>query len=187
MKTRKRRRWPMLAGLSLLAATSGVGSARQRSPEPDVWEPLRFFVGRWEGASDGQPGQGTSAREYQFVLNGKFLQARNQSTYRPQEKNPKGEVHEDWGMFGYDRTRKAFVLRQFHVEGFVIHYLAEGASGDGKTLRFVSESIENLPPGFRAREIYELVNADEFIETFEVAEPSQAFELYSRTRFKRKR
>jgi hypothetical protein len=187
MITNLRRTWPGLAGLGLLAVFSGRAATMQTAPEPDVWTPLRFFVGHWEGSSQGQPGEGTVTREYQFVLNGRFLEARNQSTYRPQEKNPRGEVHEDWSMFSYDRTRKAFVLRQFHVEGFVNQYLGEAASADARTLRFVSESIENIPAGFRARETYELLNADEFIETFEIAEPGQEFELYSRARFKRKK
>jgi hypothetical protein len=176
----------MLAWVCLLSASSGA-SARQASPEPDPWAPLKFFVGHWEGESQGKPGQGTCAREYEFTLNGRFLQVKNKSTYPPQERNPGGEVHEDWGMFSYDHARKALVLRQFHVEGFVNQYVVEGVSEDGKTLSFVSESIENIPRGFRARETYERLGPDEFIETFELAVPDQDFELYSRTRFKRKK
>jgi hypothetical protein len=130
---------------------------------------------------------GTCVREYQFALNGKFLQVRNKSTYAPQEKNPKGEVHEDWGMFSHDRARKKFVLRQFHVEGFVNQYTVETLAADGKTLSFVTENIENIPAGFRARETYRILSADEFTEIFELAEPGKAFEVYSETRFKRKK
>jgi len=90
-------------------------------------------------------------------------------------------------MFSYDRGRKKFVLRQFHVEGFVNQYAVETVAGDGKTLSFLSESIENIPAGFRAREIYRIVSADEFTETFELAEPGKEFEIYSETRFKRKK
>lgn len=171
----------------LLLAILAVSAATQSNQKPDVWELLKFFVGVWEGTSKGQPGQGTCAREYQFALNGKFLQVRNNSTYAPQERNPKGEVHEDWGMFSYDRARKKFVLRQFHVEGFVNQYVDETLAADGKTLGFISENIENIPAGFRARETYRILNADEFTETFELAEPGKAFEVYSETRFKRKK
>lgn len=118
--------------------------ATQSFPKADVWEPLKFFVGAWEGTIKGKPGQGTCAREYQFVLNNKFLHVKNRSTYAPQEKNPKGEVHEDWGMVSYDRARKTFVLRQFHVEGFVNQYVVETLAADGKTLSFMSESFENI-------------------------------------------
>jgi len=44
-------------------------------------------------------------RTYEFVMNGRFLHERNISPYPPQEKNPKGEVHEHWTMFSYDRTQ----------------------------------------------------------------------------------
>lgn len=171
----------------LLVALLAVSATPQTNQKPDVWEPLKFFVGAWEGTSQGQPGQGTCVREYQFALNGKFLQVRNKSTYAPQEKNPKGEVHEDWGMFSYDRARKKFVLRQFHTEGFVNQYATETLAADGKLLSFVSESLENIPVGFRARETYRILSADEFTETFELAEPGKAFEVYSETRFKRKK
>ena len=176
----------MLVRVILLVTLLAATASTQTTSKSDVWEPFKFFVGAWEGTTNGQPGQGTSAREYQFALNNKFLQVRNKSTYASQEKNPKGEVHEDWGMISHDRARKKFVLRQFHVEGFVNQYAVETLAADGKTLSFISESIENIPPGFRARETYRILGKDEFRETFELAEPGKAFEVYSETTFRRK-
>ena len=159
----------------------------QATQQPDVWDPLKYFVGSWEGKAKGQPGNGKVEREYQFVLNGKYLQAKNKSTYPPQEKNPKGEVHEDWGLFSYDRSRKQFVLRQFHIEGFVNQYALDRAASNDKTLVFVTESIENIPAGWRAKESYRILNNDEFVETFELAAPGKEFEVYAENRFKRKK
>jgi hypothetical protein len=159
----------------------------QTAQQPDVWEPLKYFVGSWEGTGKGQPGEAKVEREYQFVLKGKYLQAKNKSTYAPQEKNPKGEVHEDWGLFSYDRGRNQFVLRQFHVEGFVNQYALDRAASNHKTLVFITESIENVPAGWRARESYRILNNDEFIEIFELAGPGKEFEVYSENRFKRKK
>ncbi len=88
-------------------------------------------------------------------------------------------------MISYDRSRKVHVLRQFHIEGFVNQYVA-GSAHDGQ-LRFISESIENIPPGFRARETYRVLRRDEFIERFEIAEPGKDFEVYSETRFHRQK
>ena len=61
------------------------------------------------------------------------------------------------------------------------------ASADGKTIVFTSESIENIPSGFRARETYKKLGRDEFTEVFEIAEPGKEFELYSEGHFKRKK
>lgn len=152
----------------------------------DVWEPLKFLVGSWEGAGKGQPGSSRVQREYRFVLRDKFLQVKNKSIYPPQKENPKGEVHEDWGLFSYDRNRKQFVLRQFHVEGFVNQYRLERVGTDSKVLMFISESIENVPSGWRARETYRIVNSNEFMETFELVAPGKEFEVYTETHFKRK-
>jgi hypothetical protein len=159
----------------------------QTDKKPDVWQPLKFFVGAWEGTGKGQSGVSKVEREYQFVLNGKFLQARNKSVYEQQEKNPKGELHEDWGLFSYDRSRKKFVLRQFHVEGFVNQYVLDSLAADGKTLVLVTESIENIPAGWRAKETYKILSSDEFIEIFELAEPGKGFEMYSESHLKRKK
>lgn len=52
---------------------------------------------------------------------------------------------------------------------------------------FVSEGIENIPAGWRARETYRILGADEFTETFELAEPGKDFALYSENHFKRKK
>ncbi len=158
----------------------------QSAQQPDVWEPLKLFVGFWKGTASGQAGNGKVEREYQFVLNGKYLYAKNTSTYPPQEKNPKGEVHEDWGLFSYDRGRKQIVLRQFHVEGFVNQYALDTAASNSKTLVLVTESIENIPPGWRAREMYKVLSNDEFIEVFELAAPGKEFEIYTENHFKRR-
>ena len=126
-------------------------------------------------------------RSYEFVLNGKFLAARNKSVYAPQEANPNGETHEDRGMISFDRARKKFIFRQFHVEGYVSQYAAESIEEGAKRIVFVSEAIENIPPGWRARETYTILSADEFTETFELAEPGKDFEVYSEARLKRKK
>jgi hypothetical protein len=164
-----------------------VSSLLQMGAQPtaqstDVWQPLRFMLGTWSTTSSGQPGNGTGTREYRVVLDGRFIESRTRVTYPPQEKNPKGEVHEDIGFISYDRSRDAFVLRQFHKEGFVNTYVA--ASDNPRV--FTTEAIENIPRGFRARETYREVSTTEFVEVFELAEPGQEFAIYSETRLKKR-
>lgn len=150
-----------------------------------MWTNLKFLIGSWRGIGSGQAGSSNVARSYQLILNEKFLEVRNKSTYPPQSQNPQGEVHEDLGLISYDEARKAFVFRQFHIEGFVNQYVMDYLAPDGKTIVFTSESIENIPAGWRARESYQVVNPDEFTETFELAAPGKEFELYVKSLFKR--
>lgn len=159
----------------------------QESKRENHWTPFRFFVGSWKGTGSGEPGVSQVERQYQFILNGKYLQATHKSIYSPQAKNPKGETHEDLGFFSYDRTRKQYLFRQFHTEGFVIQYRLESLAPDNKLMVFVSDSIENIPTGWRARETYRIVNENEFVETFELAGPGKEFAPYSENRFKRQK
>jgi hypothetical protein len=150
-----------------------------------MWTPFTFLVGSWVGTGTGQPGASQVERTYQFVLNGKFLHVKNQSTYPPQDRNPQGEVHEDWDFISYDTIRKMFVFRQFHIEGFVNQYVLDYLAPDGQTIAFVTEAIENIPTGWRAKETYTILNPNEFTEIFELAGPGKDFEIYSENHFKR--
>ena len=171
-------------GFMLVCALSAADGRAQQPAAPDAFAPIAFMIGRWEGRSEGQPGQATVRREYTRVLNGRFVRVHNRSEYAAQEKNPKGEIHEDEGFFSFDRARKRLVLRQFHVEGFVNQYVQDGDASPQK-LVFITESIENIPAGWRARETYVVHGPDEFEEIFELAEAGKPFELYSRARLKR--
>ena len=174
----------VLSFASALALTTCVAWARQNPAKEDRFAPIRFLVGEWEGESDGQPGKGTVKRSYRFVLAERFLHEQNVSTYPAQPKNPKGEVHEHWSFFSHDRARQTLVLRQFHQEGFVNQYARVAAPEPGK-LVFESEALENVPAAWKARESYEVVSPDEFVETFELARGDGPYEVYSKARFKR--
>lgn len=159
----------------------------QETRKVDPWPPFMFFIGSWSGTGKGEPGVSDLERQYQFILGGKYVEARHKSMYAPQAKNPKGETHEDLGFFSYDRGRKQHLFRQFHTEGFVIHYRLESITPDNKLIVFVSESIENIPTGWRARETYRILNQNEFVEIFELAGPGKEFGVYSENHFKRRK
>jgi hypothetical protein len=190
MKTTKIRTAQILF-LSIIFC-AGVAGLCGAEPNPaaakaDPWIPLRFLIGQWEGDADGEPGKGKAERTYAFILKDRFIQVMHKSVYRPQEKNPKGETHEDLGFFSYDRAAKKFALRQFHVEGFVNYYVLESMAEDGRTFVFTTASIENISPGWRGRETYRVLNNEEFIEKFELAGPGKDFATYSETHFRRKK
>ena len=175
-------RWSTIA----LAAVLASGQARSDEPKPtDRLSEVRFLVGRWNGTSDGQAGRGSVSRVYEPILNGRYIHERNRSDYPAQPANPKGEVHEHWSFLSYDKIRQTVVLRQFHVEGFVNTYRLLPRSGADKRLVFESDQIENLPGDWKARETYEQISQNEFTETFELAAPGKALEVYGKARLSR--
>lgn len=174
-------RWLVFSAL-FAAMTLSAGADEQKS---DPWQPVRFLIGEWEGTASGEPGAGTVKRSYQFTLNDKFIQETNTSTYPPQDANKEGEIHHHLGFISYDRIRKVLVLRQFHGEGFVNTYKLNTDLSDPTRLVFESEEFENFDNSWRARETYDVVSDDEFVETFALASPGKEFEVYGRTHFRR--
>ena len=152
----------------------------QSSRQDSIWVPLTFLLGKWEGTGGGEPGTGKYERTYQFVLNKRYIEVRNRSVYPPTDQKPNGETHEDIGYISYDRSRHTFILRQFHIEGFVNQYSLDSMSADGRTFVFTSEAIENIAKGWRARESYQKASDQQFTETFELAAPGKPFEVYTK-------
>jgi hypothetical protein len=177
--------------LSFRAAAFGAiflwitGNSIAQESKPDPWASVRFMVGEWNGISEGEPGSGTVHRTYEFILKNRFLHEHNVSTYPPQDSNQAGEVHEHLGFISYDRARKSLVFRQFHQEGFVNQYALNADSSSATRLVFDSEHFENFDNTWRARETYDLISADEFVETFELGPPGDSLQVYSRNHFKR--
>ncbi|HKE58994.1 MAG TPA: hypothetical protein VKB46_19930 [Pyrinomonadaceae bacterium] len=153
--------------------------------KPDPWQPVRLFIGHWTGTTEGQPGAGTVDRSYEFILSDHFIEEHSTSTYPPQEKNKTGEVHNHMSVISYDRERNTLMIRQFHVEGFVNLYALNRAVSTPKQFVFESERFENFNNSWKAKETYDIISQDEFIETFELAPPGKPFQVYSRNHLKR--
>ena len=169
----------------VIATTLLPGLASAQTDEQDPWRPLRPLIGAWAGDETGAPGVGKGERTYEFVIDSQFLHFRNISRFEPQERNPEGETHEDWGFFSYDTNRGRIVLRQFFVEGFVIRYVLASEDQSTGTLVFLSEDVENAPSGFRARYVITREDADAFEEVFAVANPDEDFTELIRTNWTR--
>jgi hypothetical protein len=172
--------------IMLIIALLPAMLSAQTGQRHNVWGPLKYFVGTWEGTAESRSGRGTAERECRFILDGSFLQMESTHVYDLSAQLPEGQTHEGLELFSYDRARKALVMRQFHSEGFVNQYRLDSLSADSTTIVFVSEWLENAPPGWRAKEQYEIIDDDEFIEIFKLAPPGGEFEVYWETHLKRK-
>jgi len=167
----------------LLFISAAYGQIQKETT--DIWQPLRYFLGKWEGYGSGKAGYGKGEREYALVLNDQYLYYSDRTVFKPQENNPTGELHEEWTIFSFDRLRKKFIIRQFNSEGFINRLVMKEMSPDTATFVFVSERMENLPKGFRGRLTYIIQNENEFTEKFELAPPGQDFQQFIKNYWKR--
>lgn len=173
--------------IAFLLAVLVVTAPLADDKKPDPWQPVRFLVGNWKGTVTGESGTGTVERSYAFILRDNFIEERNTSAYAPKELGGVAEIHHHRSMISYDQKRKALMLRQFHEESFVNLYALNPAVSTSTRLVFDSEHFENFDNAWKARETYEVVSNDEFVEIFELAPPGKPYEVYSRNHFQRVR
>jgi hypothetical protein len=158
-----------------LVLSAGVASARDA--KNDKLAAISWLVGDWAGVSEGQPGVSASSRHAKRVHNGKFIMIEGRSVYPKQEKNKSGEVHTSTDIWSFDKQRNLIVMRQFDNLGFVSTYVQDRAASKDGRLVLVSEHLENVPKGWKARYTYSYNAPNEYHERFEL-DSGKGFELY---------
>lgn len=180
----------LLAAMSAFLARADPLLAQQESPPPQdettpsadaSWAPLKLLEGQWEGEIDGKLGRGKGLRRYELIMGGQFLVCHHQSVRLPQEKSPKGDQHEELGVFSFDSQRRKIVFREFLSEGVVV---LSTCAVEGMKVVCTSESVES-GPGIRARLTLEIVDRYRFTEMYELAFPGKDLELYFSNRWTR--
>ena len=138
-----------------------------------------FLIGKWHGAGSGFGNDKSVINsEFNFVMQGKYIEVINDSKFEPTAKKPNGEHHIDKGFISYDATRDLFVFRQFHVEGFVIQYILADSLSSNSKLVFESEEIENFVPGGKARWTISIVTGNAIETTFDVSMPNKDYQCF---------
>ena len=170
--------------LACLIGTAPLAQAQDATSDP--WSPLRFLVGEWRGAITGEQGTGMMTRRYRLILSGEFLQERSMANFPPQPQNTDGAVFNYASFLRYDRTRKAFLFRQFHQEHVNGTFIFSTTQSHPTRVVFESVQLDNAPATWKARETLDVISADEYVETFETADGDKPFTVRSRIQFKRR-
>ena len=74
---------------------------------------------------------------------------------------------------------------QLHPRSGAADTLGETRPVEGLQKVVESVNFENFSNEWKARETYDVISNDEFIETFELAAPGKEFQLYSHNHFRR--
>jgi len=155
--------------------------------QENIFEQLDFVLGSWTGTGSGF-GNSTSKIESEFklIMDGKYLEVKNNSKFEPTENNPSGENHIDWGIISYDKSRKKIVYRQFNNEGYVNQYVLNDSLSNDTILVFETEKIENFVEGGKARITIKKISQNEIETIFDVSFPGREFTCFGTNKLKRK-
>jgi hypothetical protein len=170
--------------LACLIGTAPLVQAQNTPSDP--WSRLRFLVGEWRGATTGEQGTGTVTHRYRLILSGLYLQEQSMASFPPQPLHPDGAVFSNASFLWHDKIRNTLLFRQMRQDQFNGTFLLSTAQSHPTTkLVFESERLDSLPATWKARETFEAVSPNEYIEIFEVAEGDKPFAVRSRVQFKR--
>lgn len=137
---------------------------------------LEFIIGEWNGSGSGFGNETSTVKSYfKPIMNEKYIEFKNESWFEPTSNNPEGEHHIDHGYISYDKQRDILVIRQFHVEGYVIQYILADSLSNNLNLVFESESIENFVPGGKARWTIKKTSENQIEAIFDVAFPNSEY------------
>lgn len=150
----------------------------------DKWTKFESIIGQWNGSGIGNAGNTATVKtSFKLVMNGQYIEVKNESVFKPTDKNLKGEIHTDWGLISFDKQRKVFVFRQFHVEGFVNQYILNESESTPSKLVFETEMIENFVPGGKARWTI-IIKEEKLSETlFDLQMPGKEMVNYGRNAY----
>jgi hypothetical protein len=165
----------------LFALVPGAASA---AAAPDRLAAIAWLVGDWAGVGEGQPGTSASSRHVERMLGGRFIRVEARSIYPRQERNRSGDVHTSLDVWSFDRRRNLLVMRQFDSLGFASTYVQDPAASTAGRLVLVSEQMENVPAGWRARYTFENPAPNEYRELFEL-DSGTGYQTYVSNRFLR--
>lgn len=134
------------------------------------FEKINFIIGDWTGTGSGfGNNKSTIESGFHFVMDGKYIEVRNESRFEPTEKNPEGEHHIDKGFISFDKSRNALIFRQFNNEGYYNQYVLNDSISDGNLLVFETEFIENFVPNGKAKWTIKKINENEIETVFDVS------------------
>ena len=155
--------------------------------QDNEFERIEFVLGQWAGTGTGF-GNSTSVIESHFIsiMDGRYIEVKNDSKFEPTENNPEGENHVDWGIISYDKSRKKIVYRQFNNEGYVNQYVLNDSLSDDSTAVFETEKIENFVDGGKARLTIKKKSQNEIETIFDVSFPGREFACFGTNKLKRK-
>ena len=182
-----RRAWAVLALATIGFLAVPAGGAAEAGTEPeDAWKkevgagrfgPLAWLEGEWQGYGRFPDRTNYIRTTFEYDLGGMYLVERNVAMFPPPEPSTEYEIHQDVSIYYRDTTTGGFAAKSFYIEGFVSSSTVEVLE-DGSVIVIESTSVENGPPGMRARSTISRETEDRFLLTFEIAMPGKDYSVY---------
>ena len=142
----------------------------QSNGQSNSFDKISFLIGEWSGTGSGFGNDRSQIKSsFQFAMNGKYIEVKNESIFEPTENKPTGEHHIDKGFISYDKKRGKIIYRQFNIEGYYNQYVLNDSISNDNILVFETEFIENFVPNGKAKWTIKKLIQNEVETVFDVS------------------
>jgi len=147
--------------------------------QPNHFERVGFILGEWHGTGSGFGNDKSKIESsFQLIMEGKYIEVKNESRFEPSSDKPDGEYHIDKGFISFDNNRMLIVFRQFNNEGYVNQYVLNDSISNDSILVFETENLENFVAGGKARWIIKKISETKIETTFDVSFPNKEYTCF---------
>ena len=147
--------------------------------QTNPFDKVNFILGEWNGTGSGFGNDKSKVESsFKLIMDGKYIEVKNESRFEPTEKNPEGEYHIDKGFISFDKNRNSIIFRQFNNEGYINQYILNDSISNSSMLVFESEIIENFIPGGKARWTIKIISETQIETIFDVSFPNKEFTCF---------
>lgn len=168
---------PLLIGVDSSAYAPEKKKDQIKVPARASFKPFQYLIGPWKGEGTGQPGNSSATVKYEYILDSTYIKFEGKSAYKPQEKNPQGEVHRGMGLIGYDKLKQRYFAYIFHNESFV-EQDSITFNSDSSEFSLHSQNLTNIPLGWNSRSTFKRIDSKSYQQIFELAAPGKEFVTY---------
>ncbi len=131
---------------------------------------IGFIIGEWGGKGSGFGNDKSQINSsFQLVMDGNYIEVKNESLFEPTKDKPEGEHHIDKGFISYDKSMGKIVFRQFNNEGYYNQYVLNDSISNENILVFETEFIENFVPNGKAKWTIKKISDNEIETVFDVS------------------
>lgn len=147
--------------------------------QPNPYDRLNFLMGEWIGTGSGFGNEKSNIESsFQLIMDGKYIEVKNESRFEATDKKLQGEYHIDKGFISFDKIRKSIIFRQFNNEGYVNQYILNDSLSNDSLLVFDTEIIENFVHGGKARWTIKKITENNIETTFNVSFPNKGYTCF---------
>lgn len=139
---------------------------------------MNFLLGKWEDYRTGRARIGQGFKTCTFIRESNYIYSNNKSIIDPQDRNPEGEIHGDWGIISNDSFVNKFTMCDCYSLGYINSNVLEYIPENPAKYEFNSDNLENVPEGWKARIKLEKIDEDTFEETLDPSQTGRDYVTY---------